>query len=82
MGKAGTKTCGTEGSLKAEERSRIARRAARARWFRRADGVLTLAQIRAAVKKALAGREARALLFGSYATGEMTRHSITRCRLT
>jgi len=42
-----------------EQRSRLARRAATARWARLGRGVLTLAQIRAAVVEALAGREAK-----------------------
>jgi predicted nucleotidyltransferase len=46
-------------SFGAEQRSRLARRAATARWARLGRGVLTLAQIRAAVVEALAGREAK-----------------------
>ena len=42
-----------------EQRSRLARRAATARWARLGRGVLTLAQIRDAVVKALAEREAK-----------------------
>ena len=63
-------------SFGAQQRSRLARRAATARWARLGRGVLTLAQIRDAVVKALAGREApgnrkaKAYLFGSYARGD------------
>ncbi|MGC9985423.1 MAG: hypothetical protein ABSF35_17550 [Polyangia bacterium] len=42
-----------------EQRSRLAKRAATARWARLGRGVLTLAEIRAAVVKALADREAK-----------------------
>ena len=42
-----------------QQRSRLAKRAATARWARLGRGVLTLAQIRAAVVKALAEREAK-----------------------
>jgi hypothetical protein len=42
-----------------KQRSRLARRAATARWARLGRGVLTLAQIRDAVVKALAEREAK-----------------------
>ena len=42
-----------------KQRSRLARRAATARWARLGRGVLTLAQIRGAVVKALAEREAK-----------------------
>jgi predicted nucleotidyltransferase len=47
-----------------EQRSRLAKRAATARWARLGRGVLTLAQIRAAVVEALAERETK------IATGE------------
>ena len=46
-------------SFGAKQRSRLARRAATARWARLGRGVLTLAQIRAAVVEALARREAK-----------------------
>ena len=46
-------------SFGAGQRSRLARRAATARWARLGRGVLTLAQIRAAVVKALAERETK-----------------------
>ena len=46
-------------SFGAKQRSRLARRAATARWARLGRGVLTLAQIRDAVVKALAEREAK-----------------------
>ncbi len=59
-------------SFGAEQRSRIARRAATARWARLGRGVLTLAQIRDAVTKALADRKAKAYLFDSYARGDAT----------
>ncbi|MGA7742771.1 MAG: hypothetical protein WBP56_06990 [Polyangia bacterium] len=42
-----------------EQRSRLAKRAATARWARLGRGVLTLAEIRAAVVEALADREAK-----------------------
>jgi len=42
-----------------EQRSRLAKRAATARWARLGRGVLTLAEIRAAVVKALADRETK-----------------------
>jgi predicted nucleotidyltransferase len=47
-------------SFGAGQRSRLARRAATARWARLGRGVLTLAQIRDAVAKALAERGAKA----------------------
>jgi predicted nucleotidyltransferase len=59
-------------SFGAEQRSRIARRAATARWARLGRGVITLAQIRDAVTKALADRKAKAYLFDSYARGDAT----------
>ena len=59
-------------SFNAEQRSRLARRAATARWARLGRGVLTLAQIRDAVTKALADRKAKAYLFDSYARGDAT----------
>jgi len=59
-------------SFGAEQRSRLARRAATARWARLGRGVLTLSQIRDAVKKALADRKAKAYLFDSYARGDAT----------
>jgi predicted nucleotidyltransferase len=60
-------------SFGAEQRSRLARRAATARWARQGRGVLTLAQIRDAVTKALAGRMVKAAhLFDSYARGDAT----------
>jgi predicted nucleotidyltransferase len=46
-------------SFGAKQRSRLAKRAATARWARLGRGVLTLAQIRDAVTKALAKREAK-----------------------
>ncbi len=46
--------------MRKEQRSRLARRAATARWARLGRGVLTLAQIRDAVAKALAERGAKA----------------------
>jgi predicted nucleotidyltransferase len=57
--------------LSPEQRSRIARRAAKARWARQQD-VLQVAQIRSLVKAALVDVEARAYLFGSYASGQAT----------
>ena len=48
-----------------EQRSRLARRAATARWARLGRGVLTLAQIRDAVVKALAEREAKVAAGGA-----------------
>ena len=52
-------------SFDAGQRSRLARRAATARWARLGRGVLTLAEIRTAVVKALAGREAKAAAGGA-----------------
>ena len=62
-------------ALAPEERSRIARRAAQARWARHKAGVLQVSEIRALVKKALVDIDAKAFLFGSYARGEATPHS-------
>ena len=59
-------------SFGAQQRSRLARRAAIARWSRLGRGVLTLAEIRNAVTKALAERGAKAYLFDSYARGDAT----------
>jgi predicted nucleotidyltransferase len=67
-------------SFGAKQRSRIARRAATARWSRQGRGILTLAEIRDAVAKALGEREAKtsgkrkpkAYLFDSYARGDAT----------
>jgi predicted nucleotidyltransferase len=56
----------------AEQRSRIARRAATARWSRQGRGVLTLAEIRDAVVKALGERKAKAYVFDAYARGDAT----------
>jgi hypothetical protein len=46
-------------SFGAKQRSRLAKRAATARWARLGRGVLTLAEIRAAVVEALAERETK-----------------------
>ena len=62
-------------ALAPEERSRIARRAAKVRWARHKAGVLQISEIRALVKKALMDLDAKAFLFGSYARGEATPHS-------
>ena len=62
-------------ALAPEERSRIARRAAKARWARHKAGVLQISEIRGLAKEALVGLDARAFLFGSYARGEATPHS-------
>jgi hypothetical protein len=59
-------------SFGAEQRSRIARRAATARWSRQGRGVLTLAEIRDAVVKALGERKAKAYVFDAYARGDAT----------
>jgi len=59
-------------SFGAQQRSRLARRAAIARWSRLGRGVLTLAEIRNAVTKPLASRKAKAYLFDSYARGDAT----------
>ncbi len=56
------------------QRSRIARRAAEARWARQ-QNVLQVSQIRTTVKAALEGVDARAYLFGSYASGQATADS-------
>ncbi|MGB8293877.1 MAG: hypothetical protein WCG85_00460 [Polyangia bacterium] len=58
--------------MRKEQRSRLARRAATARWARLGRGVLTLAQIRDAVAKAMVGRKAKAFLFDAYARGDAT----------
>ena len=50
-----------------QQRSRLAKRAATARWARLGRGVLTLAQIRDAVVKALAERETKAAAGGAEA---------------
>ena len=50
-----------------QQRSRLARRAATARWARLGRGVLTLAEIRAAVVEALTVREAKAAAGGAEA---------------
>jgi len=62
-------------SLTAGERTSIARKAARARWKRRASGILQRSEIRRQVKQALGNRVADAFLFGSYARGEATPES-------
>jgi hypothetical protein len=59
-------------SFGAEQRSRLARRAATARWARLGRGVLTLAQIRDAVAKALGERKAKAYVFDAYGRGDAT----------
>jgi predicted nucleotidyltransferase len=59
-------------ALAPKERSRIATRAAKARWARHKAGVLRIAEIRALVKKALGTLDAKAFLFGSYARGKAT----------
>jgi predicted nucleotidyltransferase len=57
-------------SLSADERSRIARKAARARWADK-PGILSREEIKRQVVKMLEDRsEAVAYLFGSYARGE------------
>ena len=55
-------------------RTRIARRAAKARWARQPN-VLPVSRIRTVVKAALEGADARAYLFGSYAAGKATADS-------
>ena len=62
-------------ALTGAERSRIASRAAKARWSRRDSGVLQISEIKGVVKKALIGMDAKAYVFGSYARGEATAHS-------
>lgn len=62
-------------SLSPRARIRIARKAARVRWSATGRKILTIPQIKREVRKALAGREARAFLFGSYARGEATSRS-------
>jgi predicted nucleotidyltransferase len=59
-------------ALAPNERSRIARVAAKARWARRKAGVLQISEIRTLVKTALGDLDAKAFLFGSYARGEAT----------
>lgn len=58
--------------LDAARRSSIARRAARARWN---SGLVRVPEIRRQVARALAGRQASAYLFGSYARREATPES-------
>ena len=62
-------------SLSAGERTAIARKAARARWNKRAAGILRKSEIQRQVKLALGDRAASAFLFGSYARGEATPES-------
>ena len=62
-------------SLSPNERSRIARRAAKARWADRDRGILPISFIRNVVRKALGDSGAKAYLFGSYARGEATPRS-------
>jgi hypothetical protein len=64
-----------------KQRSRLARRAATARWARLGRGVLTLAEIRAVVVEALGERKAKAYLFGSYARGDACAPQILRADL-
>ena len=70
MGKSRMGRLGRAHSLSAATRSRIARKAARARWSISGRSILTVSQIKKAVQRALKGRDARAFLFGSYARGE------------
>ena len=62
-------------SLSAATRSRIARKAAQARWSATGRSILTVSQIKKSVQAALKGRDARAYLFGSYARGEANSRS-------
>lgn len=62
-------------SLSPKRRSEIAKAAAKARWARSRNGVLTVEGISRVVKKAVQGLGVRVILFGSYARGEATRHS-------
>lgn len=62
-------------SLNAVTRTRIARKAARARWSASGRSILTISQIKKAVQSALRGKDAKAFLFGSYARGEATSRS-------
>lgn len=60
--------------LSPSRRSSIARQAARARWKRRQDGILSVSQIRGMVERAIIDRlgtldGTSAFLFGSYARG-------------
>lgn len=57
-------------SLSETRRSEIARKAAKARWEKRDDGILDLSEIKRQVVEMLADRDAVAYLFGSYASGE------------
>lgn len=61
--------------LDPKRRSAIARKAARARWNARSDGILTIEQIRKEVRTAIGDCKAQVYLFGSYARGEATRRS-------
>jgi predicted nucleotidyltransferase len=56
--------------LSGSDRSRIAKKAAKARWAASGKGILSRREIRMQVSNMLDDREAVAYLFGSYARGE------------
>lgn len=62
-------------ALDARTRSRIARKAVRARWARRKIGILQVSEIRRETIKMLEDMPSKAYLFGSYARGEARVHS-------
>ena len=59
-------------SLTPAARTRIARKAALARWSATGRRILSIPHIKRVVKGALEGRDAKAFLFGSYASRKAT----------
>jgi predicted nucleotidyltransferase len=62
-------------ALTPRQRKLIAQKAARARWSPQNRGLVTRAEIKKQLDFALAGRDAHAYLFGSYARGDATPRS-------
>ena len=62
-------------ALSGQDRSRIAKRAAKARWSARGKGILSRQEIRKQIEQAVAGQEASVYLFGSYAKKTATAKS-------
>lgn len=62
-------------ALTPQRRKQIAQTAARARWSAQNRGLVTRAEIQKQLEFALAGRQAQAYLFGSYARGDATPRS-------
>jgi len=62
-------------ALTPKRRTQIAKKAARARWSAQSQGLVTRAEIKKQLDFALAGRDAHAYLFGSYARGDATPRS-------